>query len=166
MTEVWLPIKGFEDYTRISNFGRVWSIKTNKERAVFKSAGGYYHLDLFNDKKQHKNYTVHRLVAEAFIPNPNNLPYINHIDGNKLNNCVNNLEWCTPMHNARHAQKLGLCPPAIGEKNGLSKLKTEEVEFIKTRFKSPYSAIELAKRYNVSSSLIYKILQEKAWRHI
>ena len=70
---------------------------------------GYYHIKMFVSGKR-KNLKLHRLVAKAFIPNPENKPCINHIDGNKLNNCVNNLEWCTHAENMTHASNTNLIP--------------------------------------------------------
>lgn len=71
---------------------------------------GYAHVTLQINKKP-KRFNIHRLVAIAFIPNPDNKPYVNHIDGNKTNNCVDNLEWVTPSENTQHAVKTGLKSP-------------------------------------------------------
>lgn len=78
-----------------------------KELVNSLSTKGYYHVGICGKGKV-KTYRVHRLVALAFIPNPNNLPYVNHIDGNKQNNNVSNLEWCTCKGNVQHAKKMGL----------------------------------------------------------
>lgn len=67
-------------------------------------------MPLTNKEHIRKYFLVHRLVAQAFIPNPNNLPQVNHIDGNKENNCITNLEWCTREDNIKHAYKIGLNP--------------------------------------------------------
>lgn len=97
MLEVWKPIKDFEDYL-ISSFGRVKSIKRNIILKQFEYRGGYLEVHLRKPGiKSHKK--VHRLVAEAFIPNPNNLPQVNHKDENKKNNNLNNLEWCNSSYN-------------------------------------------------------------------
>jgi hypothetical protein len=100
--EIAKPIKDYEDYY-ITNFGRVWSTKTNQwlkqsprtktERCPYLSVG------LSKGRNNQKRFSVHRLVAEAFLPNPNNLPVVNHKDENKLNNNVDNLEWCTEQYN-------------------------------------------------------------------
>lgn len=71
---------------------------------------GYYRVDLSKERKS-KRFRIHRLIAKTFIPNPNNFPEVNHINGNKKDNCINNLEWCTHKHNMKEAYKLGLVIP-------------------------------------------------------
>ena len=107
MEEIWKDIEGYEGLYKISNMGRVKSIKFNKEKILFlqKDKYGYLRVGLRKMGKL-KNYFVHRLVAEAFIPNPNNLPIVNHKDENKQNNCVENLEWCTVKYNNSYATAL------------------------------------------------------------
>ena len=99
--EIWKPVVGYEGLYMVSNWGRVKSIKFGKEiilKQHINIKGGYYYVCLLKNGK-HKNYYVHRLVAEAFIPNSYNLPQVNHRDENKLNNNVDNLEWCTNEYN-------------------------------------------------------------------
>ena len=105
MQEIWKNIKGYNGRYQISNNGNVRSLNynnTNKTHLLAKTltADGYYRIGLNKDKKQ-KRFFVHKLVAETFISNPNNFSIINHIDGNKLNNNVNNLEYCTQIHNIK-----------------------------------------------------------------
>ena len=83
-------------------------------------ANGYRSVKLFKDGK-HSHLLVHRIVAKTFIPNPDNKRYVNHIDGNKANNNVNNLEWCTASENLKHAFKTGLSKPIKGADNKQSK---------------------------------------------
>lgn len=108
-TEEWKDIKEYEKTYQISDFGRVKSLKFGKEKILKlkKNSGGYLEVLLYG-KQSKKTYRVHRLVAEAFIPNPNNLPEVNHIDGNKENNNIYNLEWVTGSENKKHAYKTGL----------------------------------------------------------
>jgi len=103
--EIWKPIKDFDGYF-ISNFGRVKNSK-GKILKYYVQNSGYQVIKLHKNKKGHHKL-IHRLVAETFIDNPNNKPEVNHKDGNKQNNKVENLEWVTPSENRKHAIELGL----------------------------------------------------------
>ena len=100
MQEVWKDIKGYEGLYQISNTGKVKGLKRNKVLKPILQRSGYYYVDL-----QRKRRLVHRLVAEAFIDNPDNLPEVNHKDENKLNNSVENLEWCDSKYNANYGTR-------------------------------------------------------------
>lgn len=105
MVEEWKQI-GDTDYL-VSNLGRVYSNKSNKILRTQTHRNGYVTVWI-STKDGNKTPTLHRLVAEAFVPNPSNKPQVNHIDGNKQNNCASNLEWVTQSENTIHAYKLGL----------------------------------------------------------
>jgi hypothetical protein len=109
MLEIWKDIKGYDGY-QVSNTGKVYSLKSKKIlsqnllNTYFGSRPGYYHVMLFVNGKK-KNVLVHRLVAEAFIPNPENKPQVHHKDHNPHNNNANNLEWVTADEHAKHTTK-------------------------------------------------------------
>ena len=105
--EIWKPVVGYEGLYEVSNWGRIKSIKFGKERILNPGTNscGYLHVGLYKNGKR-KIFLVHRLVAEAFIPNPNNLPCINHKDENKLNNSVENLEWCNSKYNNTYGTRI------------------------------------------------------------
>lgn len=117
--EIWKPIPGYEGYYEASSEGRIRSVDrlqvthTGKHRFIrgkvlkLNHSQEYLSVELNADGK-HKSYSVHRLIAAAFLPNPENKPTVNHIDGNKLNNCVANLEWATWSENNLHAFRTGL----------------------------------------------------------
>lgn len=101
IAEKWIPIKNYEGLYEISNLGVVRNAKTLNIVAPFKNHGGYLRVNLWANNSARK-YSIHRLVAEAFIPNPEGKPQVNHIDENKTNNRVDNLEWCTNVENHNH----------------------------------------------------------------
>ena len=122
MKEIWKDINGYEGLYQVSNLGRVRSLNRyvnsaikNNNKVIRKGKilkfnsnwNNYLQVNLSKCGKE-KMFAVHRLVALTFIPNPNNLSQVNHIDGNKFNNSVNNLEWCTAKENINHSWKLGL----------------------------------------------------------
>lgn len=104
--EAWRDIEGYEGLYKVSNIGRVRSTPRTFTKGgilrIYKAGAGYLKLTLTKNGRQQQFY-VHRLVARAFAPNPDNLPQINHIDGDKENNHINNLEWCNSADNMRHA---------------------------------------------------------------
>lgn len=116
MQEVWKDVVGYEGYYQVSNLGRVKSLRTKayspkekcaivvmRERVLRQSPNVKTYLNVSLRKSGTKNtQKVHRLVAKAFIPNPDNLPQVNHKDENKQNNCVENLEWCTNQYNINY----------------------------------------------------------------
>lgn len=172
--EIWKDIADYEGYYRISSFGRVQSLKNSRgntldEPKVMKliiSHKGYLEVSL-SKKHVRKKHKVHRLVAQAFIPNPDNKEQINHINCNKLDNCVQNLEWVTAKENVRHAQINGLIPTAYrGESNRQAKLTDDQVEQIRTEYITrdrKYRGSALAKKYNVSSTTIYDIIYNRTY---
>ncbi len=121
LIEVWRPIKGYQGYYEVSNIGRIKSLtryvkskKPERVKVIYSrnmkqklNKTGYWTIMLMKNLV-HKFYLSHRLVAQSFLSNPNNYPCVNHIDGDKLNNKVDNLEWCTHSENVMHSYNMGL----------------------------------------------------------
>ena len=119
------------------------------------STTGYYCVRLYDDLKKHKLFYLHRLIAEYFIENPENKPFVNHKDGNKLNNSIENLEWCTQKENVDHAIKTGLSfppKPRIGKQNHKSK---EVLKICKTTGKviDKYESARQAEFFNKTTNI-------------
>jgi hypothetical protein len=116
MQEIWKDIPNYEGFYQVSNLGNIKSLHYNQQNIEkilkqTKNSSGYYKVELYKNKKS-KIFYVHRIVAMAFIPNPKNKSEVNHIDGNKLNNNVSNLEWNTISENQKHAIKHKLRSPS------------------------------------------------------
>lgn len=101
--KIWKPIIGYENLYKINNYGEVLSLRSNKILKPNDNGIGYFIIQLCKNGKR-KNYLIHRLVAEHFLDNPNNLPEVNHKDEDKSNNFVNNLEWCKHKYNMNYKQ--------------------------------------------------------------
>lgn len=109
MEEIWKDVPGYEGLYQVSNMGRLKSFKQYSGGQILKLTnrkGEYIRVVLQGIGKPRKSISLHRLVAENFIPNPNGLPEVNHIDGNRQNNLVCNLEWCSSSYNVRHSIKM------------------------------------------------------------
>lgn len=122
--EIWKDIDGYEGFYQVSNLGKVRSLDRYARNGRFfegktlsscDNGCGYLVVNLQVDGKN-KMHTVHRLVAKAFIPNEHNLPQVNHKDGDKSNNNIDNLEWCNNSMNMKHAYKIGLVERPFGRK--------------------------------------------------
>lgn len=105
MKEIWKDVKGYEGLYKISNLGNVYSVKRARNLKLLNSHHGYKRIRLYIGSKAWKTYAVHRLVAEAFISNPHNLPEVNHKDENPSNNVASNLEWCDRIYNTNYGKR-------------------------------------------------------------
>lgn len=149
LNEEWKDIPGFEHLYQVSNYGRILRIGVYRVSARYYKKGRYYptqimtssigkhgycRVQLFGHNGSFKTVRIHRLVAQAFIPNPENKPQVNHKDGNKQNNRVDNLEWCTNSENGKHAWDNNLRTKNFGKNNYMSKKilqYTSDKKFIK-----------------------------------
>ena len=179
--EEWRDVAGFEGLYQVSNLGRLrsldkvdrgkkkWAGKILKQRI---NARGYMRTCLCKNG-EHINVRIHRLVAEAFIPNPDGKEQVNHIDGDKTNNAIGNLEWATCSENHAHAWATGLAKahpnltPVCGEDSKFSTLTTQEVlgiRGLRKEFGMTYD--ELARMYRVSKHAIYCVITGRTWKHL
>ncbi|EPH98160.1 HNH endonuclease domain protein [Enterococcus faecalis 13-SD-W-01] len=158
-------IRGYPDYL-VSEEGKLFSTKRGfRELKLRKTNCGYWGTTLKVEGKR-IDVMIHRLVAEAFIDNPENKQQVNHIDGNKNNNSVENLEWVTPSENQIHAYLNGLSNQVKGERHYNHKLTENQVLEIRSLFLSGWSKTALSKKFKVSRANIRKIIQRKTWKHV
>lgn len=182
MKEIWKDIEGYEGKYQISNFGRVKSLnykRANCQKVLKECVGSKGYLSACLCKNGiAKYYLIHRLVAKSFLDNPKKYPEINHLDGNKQNNKVNNLEWCTRKQNVEHSIKNKLRKSKYGKDNPTSSIiyqidiKTNEIINVfygggdikrKTNFKNPSSILKCCKHNkNYNTAYGYKWEYAKA----
>lgn len=165
MTEIWKDIVNYEGIYKISSYGNILSNASgtwiSKKARVNRD---YLIVNLHKNGKS-KSCKVHRLVAINFLPNLKNDPYVNHKDGNKLNNMVGNLEWVTAKENSIHASKLQLLP--CGSKNSSAKLTEKDIIEIRKFYDSgEFTQNELSYLFNINQGVIGKIVNCKLWKHV
>lgn len=160
--EQWLPIDGRKNYYEVSSFGNVKNVKTGHPMKATPNPGRcrYLEVPLLGRKTR-----IHRLVAKAFIPNPENKRTVNHKDGNKQNNCVDNLEWATDSENMLHAIDMGFLK-IRGEHHPSAKLSKVHVMVIKEAYQAGHRVANIAKYFNVHRNSIYAILSGRRWASI
>jgi len=169
-TKVFVDVPGFEGLYGINKSGDIFSYISNKTIKPYLHRDGYLQIYLCKNGKK-KNIKIHRLVAQIFVPNINNKPQVNHKNGNKKDNYFENLEWCTPSENIKHAFKIGLkCITENGmkasSKNGIArrKLRHDDIEKIKKLHdKKEYSQRQLAKMFSVGQTAINRIVNNKTY---
>jgi hypothetical protein len=158
----WRGVVGWEEFYEVSPTGLIRNKTTKKVRKHRVEKLGYCSVDLWNHNCM-KRLKVHRMVAMAYLSNPDNKPQVNHKDGNKENNSVDNLEWCTAKENSAHAYKKGLSVSVKGERHGRVKLTDLEAYFIRY---GGLSNNEAAKEFGVSPRLVRAIKAGHLWKHL
>jgi hypothetical protein len=168
MIEEWKDIVRYEGYYQVSNLGKVKSLGnefSRKERLLKPSLQSKGYLTVVLQKNGIRNMVlVHRLVAEYFVSNPLNKPQVNHINGVKTDNNIENLEWVSHRENLDHAIKNNLT--LKGEENRNSKLKDVDVVKIHSLLQKGITTKELSESYNVSYSTIDGIRTNRYWKHL
>ena len=152
-------IKGLEGRYSVDENGNVFSHIRNIKLKPRISSWGYHHITLAG-----KTRKVHRLVAEAFLPDFLDKPQVNHIDGNKLNNHISNLEMATSSENLLHAFRTGLHVSLKGENHGSAKLSAVNVIIIKRLLREGRKNSSIAKEFGVNRKTIYDIKSGKTWK--
>lgn len=177
--ETWKKIPKLNNEYEVSNTGKIRSVdgfvvrsngkpyfRKSKQLKTYIPTNGYEQGAASVNKKL-QNYKIHRLVAEAFIPNPLNKEEVNHIDGNKLNNNVSNLEWCTRQENIAHSIENKLQTPFKGEEVGNSILKEADVLYIRQNYKPRIlTRKSLAEMFGVKECTIKDVLSRRSWKHL
>ncbi len=162
--EIIKDIKGFEGRYTISNLGIVRSLLTGKKMKPYITSKGYARVNLrYAHSRKYKSLLVHRLVAGNFLPNPHNYLEINHKDCNRLNNNLNNLEWCDRFYNIKYAFNKGRASNK-GVRNPNAKLNEDDIFAIKALLKTgKFFHSSIAKLFKVSTSTIQKIDTNQIW---
>jgi DNA-binding XRE family transcriptional regulator len=177
MNEVWRDIPGWEEMYQVSNKGRIKSLKRFVKRSdgrlqpipeaiLTGDVGEYIRVYLRTPGYKIRKF-VHRIVAEVFIPNPEGYRTVNHLNGNKYDNNVDNLEWASHSMNVLHAYENGLAVHAVGVNWHNSKLNDDKVREIRSRYSDGGVTMEsLAKEFGVSRKTLSKAIEGKTWRHV
>lgn len=180
-TENWRDVNGYKGWYQASRLGVVRSLDrfvnvernggiiTRKVKGIIlkdsESPDGYKYVTLCRGGVL-KKISVHRLIALVFLPNPHNKPCINHIDNNRANNNLKNLEWCTPQENSNHAKKQGRIFSPKGDEHFKSKIKESEIPNIRKMINDGIKVTQIAKIYKVNQPIISNIKSGKTYKHV
>jgi len=170
MKEIWKIIPGYKGLYEVSNQGRVRSYSRGNNPRILKPEitwCGYARTALCRNGAFDRNHlSIHRLVAQAFIPNPENKPEINHKNGIKADNRVENLEWCTISENRKHAIATGLMIMPRGKQCSWAKLNEHKVQRIRLLIELGIRHKKIAKMFNISPSNVSHISVGSTWAHL
>ena len=167
---LWKEIERFDGKYSISSCGKLKNSRTGKLLRFMLHPHGYLHCSIKPNGRDGKSYClkIHREVAKAFIPNPDNKPQVNHIDGNKQNNSVSNLEWVTSQENMIHAHKNNLIDVNHGIDCVGSKATEDDVREIRKLQASSkfWTNRKLAEKFNLGKTTIHSIISGTSWKHL
>ena len=167
-----MALKDIDEAYAISDDGRVWSRKTSRWLKPADNGKGYLFVHLYNGGQSTRHY-IHRLVAQAYLENPDNLPQVNHKDGDKQNNSLQNLEWCDIKQNMRHAWDNGLC--LVWDKQVASvkkynrtkrKLTDDQVLRVKALYNDGNSMRFIAREYGIHNGTVSQIINGKSYKDV
>lgn len=168
--EEWKDVVGYEELFSISNRGRLFSKRTNRILKLNPVNGYMAHVTKIGGRRGvNKCLKIHQLVAKAFKDNPNNYTVINHIDGNKFNNCEDNLEWVTVSENVRHAYREGLMIPRRGEDVANAILTEEMITFCKENYiprDREFGIAAMSRRFGVKCATLGHAMRGDTWGHL
>lgn len=177
INEFWSPIKDYDGLYEVSNWGRIKSLEkivlySNGQRRLYEEkilklnpSNGYKTISLVKNKIK-QTHMVHRLVANAFIDNPLNKPFVNHDDGDRSNNYYKNLIWSTNSENQLHSYNVLGHKAVRGENNGASKLQGKDISIIRQLYSTGVSQCQIGRLFGVCQEAIRKIVYKETWAHV
>ena len=168
--EIWHDAVGYAGHYQISNYGRAKSLKRGRQEILreVRARGNYACVALFKNNER-KNFSIHQLVAQAFIENPDAKPEVHHRNNHKRNNCVWNLEWTTPEENMNYARQSGLMKGKQGADNPFAKLTAEDVRYIRKVYipRHPnFGATALAEKFHVNRQILYDAIHYRTYKNV
>lgn len=159
----WQSIPGLERQYEVSNTGLIRRVNIRLLKSEISNTG-YSRTTVFLGNKKWKHISIHRAVAQTFIPNPDHKPFVNHKNGIRNDNRLENLEWVTTKENSQHAVDTGLYP--IGIRNGKAKLTEAQVRTIRNMYQEGISVNSLAKKYRMDESTLFDLVKYRTWKHV